>query len=87
MPEITQIKVINFLDIIKILEKQGLDKEVVWDEIRNHWHGNQQFHNDSLFRYVLPTINGEEMTELEQAIADVCKDAIQDHTIVFDVSW
>lgn len=87
MLRIEQVKVINFLDVIDTLEKQGVDREVVWDEIRGHWHGNQQFHNDSLFRYVLPSLNGEELNELETAIADVCKEVIKNDTIIFDISW
>lgn len=62
-------------------------RDRLWDEISEHYHGNQKFTNDSLFIYVFPSINGEPLTEDMEKLYDLCKDAIVDDRLVFEVSW
>lgn len=81
------VPVINFLDVINEAGGSQGAGEPLWEEIMGHWHGNQRFTNDSLYIYVLPSFNGEPLLEVQQRIADICAEAIINHTIVFDVSW
>ena len=59
----------------------------LWIEICNSRHGNQEFTNDTLCYYVFPSVNGEELSDDQQALYDFCKPAITNETIIFDVSW
>tara|TARA_B100000073_G_C23726907_1_gene569551 strand:+ start:2183 stop:2512 length:330 start_codon:yes stop_codon:yes gene_type:complete len=59
----------------------------LWKRISSARHGNQVFSNDTIHIFVFPTINGEKLSEDEQALYDFCKDAIVDETIYFEISW
>ena len=59
----------------------------LWSRISSSRHGNQVFTNDTIFIFVFPTINGEPLSEDEQALYDFCKEAIVDETIYFEISW
>jgi hypothetical protein len=59
----------------------------LWERISSKRFGNQIFNNDSIYRYVFPSINGEPLSEDEQVLYDYCKEAVVENTIFFDVSW
>ena len=81
----TTRKVVSFIDVVRSIE--GYDSGTVWDHIASSRHGNQTFSNDSYFVYVFPSINGEELSELQQAIWDVCEDAIEEDSLLLEVCW
>lgn len=78
------ITTINLLDVC-YADPSLYDQ--VWQEVSTHFHGNQTFCNDTIFIYTLPSINGEPLSPIQQHIANICKHAIQDHEIYFDVCW
>jgi hypothetical protein len=59
----------------------------LWNEISSSRFGNQVFNNDSIYRYIFPTINGEPMSEDLQKLYDYCKEAIINEELIFKVSW
>lgn len=59
----------------------------LWDIIANHYHGNQKFLNDSLFRFTFPTINNEPMSEDEHVLYLHCKEAVVNESLIFEVCW
>lgn len=59
----------------------------LWKLINSSRHGNQVFSNDTIHIFIFSTINGEPLSEDEQALYDFCKDAIVDETIYFETSW
>ena len=81
------VMILNLLTIIREAGEEAGRGNPIWDEIRNSYHGNQQFSNDSLFIYTLPSYNGEALSEVQKRIENLCYDAIEDHTIIFSVSW
>lgn len=77
------IKVISLLDVCE----ESTDHEAMWSMVVDHQCGSQLFSNDSYFRYILPSINGEPLNALEVEMVELCKDVIDDHVIVFEVCW
>jgi len=61
--------------------------QTLWDEVSGHIHGNQVFSNDSLFIYVLPSLNGDALSKVQRTLHILCRRVIIDHTIIFEVSW
>lgn len=59
----------------------------LWERISSARYGNQVFSNDTIYIFVFPTINGEQLSKDEQALYDFCKDAIVEETIYFEISW
>ena len=55
MIEVKQLKSVSFIDVLDKLKSDSpqlpnlYDK--LWTEISKSYYGNQQFHNDSFFRY------------------------------------
>lgn len=75
--------VVNFLDMYKAAgEPDGM-----WDMFADSHFGNQVFANDSYFQWMLHSMNGEPLTELEQVMVDLCGEAVYGDTILFYVSW
>jgi hypothetical protein len=84
---VKSIKTINLLDVVrKAGEYAGGDGEI-WMEVAKRTRGNQIFTNDSLYIYTLPSINGEELSPVQKRILEICSDAVEDDTIVFEVCW
>lgn len=81
------IKLVKLLEVVKAAGEDSWGGNPIWDEMIDYTYGNQVFGNDMIFRYVLPSINGEDLSPVQQRIADVCADVIEDDTIYFDVSW
>ena len=87
MINIRTIKIVKFLDVVNATDAEGYDAEI-WDEISEHRYGNQKFTNNSIFCYVLPSINGEPLSPVQQRIKQICWAAMEDEdTIYFNVSW
>lgn len=88
MLEIKSIKTVNLLDVVKAANEDSWGGNPIWDEMIDHGYGNQTFGNDMIFRYVLPSINGEELSDVQQRIKNICWAAMEDEdTIYFDVCW
>ena len=88
MIRIQSIKTVSLLDVVKAAGEERGAGNPIWDEVSNHWHGNQVFSNDSVFCYVLPSINGEELSPVQQRIKNICWAGMEDEdTIYFVVSW
>ncbi len=81
---VKSIKTINLLDVVQKAGEPASGRGEIWNEVRKSYHGNQTFTNDSLFIYVLPSLN---MSPVQKRIAEICSDAIEDYTIVFEVCW
>ena len=90
MIDIQSIKTIKFLAVIDAAGvTYGPDApHEIWEEIMGHVHGNQVFTNDSIFKYVLPSINGEELSPVQEQIRQICWAALEEDDIIyFEVSW
>lgn len=59
----------------------------VWEEVSEHKLGGQVFCNDTLFIYVLPSMNGEELSPVQKLIVKLCHEVYENHTIIFEVMW
>ena len=62
----------------------------VWNLVRDHYHGNQQFCNDSYFRYVFGY--EEYRTDDENKLYEACSEALNDindefEQVLFEVCW
>jgi hypothetical protein len=77
-------KAVNLKDVCHEAGDMG---DLVWDEVSEHKHGNQVFTNDSLFIYVLPSINGEEHSPVQELIVKLCDEVYEDNVIIFEVMW
>ncbi len=84
MIRVTEGKAVNLKDVC---HDAGELSDLVWAEVSEHKHGNQVFSNDSLFIYVLPSINGEEHTEIQDLIVKLCHEVYKDNFIIFEVMW
>jgi len=88
MIEIKSIKTVKLLDVVRAAGENSWGGNDIWDEMIDSGYGNQVFGNDMIFRYVLPSINGEELSPVQQRIKSICWAGMEDEdTIFFDVSW
>ena len=78
-------KVVSLVDMHN--EAAEVFRDDIWEEISNSKHGNQEFCNDSYFIYFFPSFNGEENTPIQQVIYELCKGAIEEESILFEVCW
>jgi len=80
-----KMNVVNLVHIVREAgEEPGRDSPI-WEEVRRSYHGNQEFNNDSMFIYNLP--DELDPTPVQARIIDLCKDSLNEDTIVFSVSW
>lgn len=85
---INKIKTISLVDVCEEVNKSTkFSFHEAWDEVSNSFHGSQIFSNDTYFIYTLRSLNGEKLSSLQKAIAEVCKDAIERDVINFEVCW
>lgn len=60
----------------------------LWKLISNSKYGEQVFTNDSYFRYVFPSLNGEDFISGDQELLFmVVEPYVVDHQVLFNVSW
>jgi hypothetical protein len=86
--KIGSIKTINLVDVVEAAGENCWGGNPIWDEMIEHEYGGQTFGNDMIFRYVLPSINGEELSPVQERIKRICWAAMEDEdTIYFDVCW
>ena len=85
--DIKTVKTIPLLDVVRASGESASGGNDIWDEVSGSHYGNQIFSNDSLFRYALPSLNGEPLTDTQKRIVKLCGEAIEDHIVVFEVSW
>ncbi len=87
--KIQTIKTVNLLGVIKAAGEDAWGGNPIWDEMIKHGKDyGPSFQNDIIFRYVLPSINGEELSPVQERIKNICWAAMEnDDTIYFDVSW
>ena len=64
-------------------------RQRVWDLVSSSCYGNQEFNNDSLFRFAFSFANGEAfLNDDERKLYEAIKDAVDSEGIVvFDVCW
>ena len=64
-------------------------KNRLWDMIAKTRFGNQVFNNDSYYRYIFPTFNGEPFAnDDEKALYELVKPALNgNESILFWVCW
>jgi len=85
--EIRSIKTVNLLDVVHAAGEDGWSGNPIWDELLRADAGGL-FRNDVIYRYTLPSINGEELTHVQERIKQICWAGLEDEdTIYFEVSW
>jgi hypothetical protein len=88
MIKIKTIKTVVLLDMVKAAGENSWGGNPIWDEMIRHGEDYGGFRNDVIFRYTLPSINGEELSPVQERIKSICWAAMEDEdTIYFDVSW
>jgi len=89
MIKIRSIKIVDLMDVVDEAGEDGWSGNPIWDEmIEYSTNRGPIFHNDSVLRYTLPSINGEELSPVQQRIKQICWAAMEDEdTIYFNVSW
>ena len=83
MLEVTIRKVVSFTELCRVTD---MDREFRTLFFTKNF-GNQVFTNDSYYCYILSSVNGEPLTDLEQIMVDLCGDAVYNDTILFEVCW
>ncbi len=89
MVKIQTIKTVVLLDVVEAAGEYAWSGNPIWDEMIRYGHEcGPAFCNDSIYRYTLPSINGEELSPVQECIKRICLAAMEDeYTIYFDVSW
>lgn len=89
MLNIRTIKIVDLLEVVAAAKEDAWGGNPIWNEMIRHgdeW--GPAFSNDTIYKYTLPSINGEELTPVQQRIKNICMFAMEDEdTIYFNVSW
>lgn len=87
----TTIKIVNLLTILAEAGERGCAGYPIWDELRDHCFGNQEFGNDRVFLYCLSDEGDDAISEVEGRLRKLCKDSISEvgayNVIAFNVCW
>ena len=88
MINIRTIKTVNLLNVIEAAGEDAWGGNPIWNEMIEA--GDGTFRNDSIFHYTLPSINGEELTDVQQRIKNICWAGLEGEDgdeIYFEVCW
>lgn len=87
--DIKERRILDLVALMKELGRECSSNDPLWDMFCESHFGNQQFANDSYFRWMFASLNGEVMNTLEQELYDICNKygAVQNDEALFWVSW
>jgi len=89
MIKIRSIKIVDLMDVVEAAGEDAWAGNPIWNEMIDHGQDfGPAFVNDSIFKYTLPSINGEKLSPVQQRIKSICWAAMEDEdTIYFNVCW